>query len=75
MKSKPDDRRDNVEKLQKNINHTIQNMELAEDMIAKTDNEKTEQELEDKNQRRAQALDSMRGEIKDEAEFQKKQHS
>lgn len=75
MKSKPDDRRDNVEKLQKNINHTIQNMELAEDMIAKTDNEKTKQELQDKNQRRAQALDSMRGEIKDEAEFQKKQRS
>ncbi|NLY98764.1 MAG: small acid-soluble spore protein Tlp, partial [Clostridiaceae bacterium] len=40
-KPKPDDRKDNVEKIQYNIDKTIQNMEMAEEMIAKTDNEKT----------------------------------
>jgi len=47
-KPKPDDRRDNVEKIQKNIDMTIHNMELADDMIAKTDDEKTKKELMEK---------------------------
>ena len=37
MKNKPDDRRDNVDKIQYNITKTIQNCELADEMIAKTD--------------------------------------
>ena len=69
---KPDDRRDNVEKIQKNINMTIHNMELAEEMIEKTSNEQTRQELIDKNERRRDALDGLRHEIKDEAEWQKR---
>ena len=48
-KPKPDDRRDNVDKIQYNINKTIQNIELAEEMIAKTDDEKTRKALEEKN--------------------------
>ena len=47
-KPKPDDRRDNVERIQKNIDMTIHNMELADDMIAKTDDEKTKKELMEK---------------------------
>jgi small acid-soluble spore protein (thioredoxin-like protein) len=39
MKNKPDDRRDNVEKLQANITHTIQNIELAEETMAETSNQ------------------------------------
>lgn len=66
-KPNPDDRRDNVERIQYNINKTIQNMELAEEMIAKTDNEKTKQELIAKNKRREQALEAMRNEIREEA--------
>lgn len=66
-KHNPDDRRDNVEKIQRNINYTIQNIELAEEMIAKTDDEKMKKELEAKNERRRDALDGMRKEIKDEA--------
>jgi len=66
-KPNPDDRRDNVDHLQKNINSTIRNMEAADEMIAKTSNSKTRQELEDKNDRRKQSLDGFRREIRDEA--------
>lgn len=67
MKHNPDDRKDNVEKIQNNIDNTIQNMELAEEMIAVTDNAKTKKDLKRKNDRRADALEGMRKEIKDEA--------
>ena len=64
---KPDDRSDNVKKIQGHIDHTIQNIEFAEDMIRSTDNEKTKRELKDKNERREDALTGMREEIRDEA--------
>lgn len=67
MKSKPDNRRDNVDHIQYNITKTIQNIELAEDMIAKTDDQKMKKTLEEKNERRREALDGMREEIQDEA--------
>ena len=70
-KPNPDNRRDNVDRIQYNINKTIQNMELAEEMIAKTDNQKTKQDLMAKNKRREEALDAMRNEIRDEARHQK----
>ena len=66
-KPKPDYRKDNVEKIQYNIDKTIQNMEMAEEMIAKTDNEKTIKELLEKNERRRSALEGMRKEIRDES--------
>jgi small acid-soluble spore protein (thioredoxin-like protein) len=65
---KPDDRSDNVDRIQENIDNTIQNIELGEDAIAHTDNPKTKRELEAKNRRREEALDGMRREIKDEAD-------
>lgn len=68
MKPNPDNRKDNVEKIQKNINMTIHNMELADEMIAKTDNAKTKEELSAKNERREHALEGFRREIKDEAD-------
>jgi len=66
-KPKPDDRRDNVEKIQRNIDMTIHNIEAAEEMIVKTDDPKTKEDLTAKNERREQALEGMRREIKDEA--------
>lgn len=66
-KPKPDDRRDNVDKIQFNIDKTIQNYELAKEMIEKTDDEKLKKVLKDKNKRRLESLNSMREEIKDEA--------
>lgn len=66
-KPKPDDRRNNVDRIQYNIDKTIQNCELADEMIAKTDDENMKKTLEKKNERREDSLDSMRKEIRDEA--------
>jgi small acid-soluble spore protein (thioredoxin-like protein) len=67
LKPNPDDRRDNVEKIQYNIDKIIENTELAEEMIAETSDEKTKKALTEKNERREAALQSMRDEIRDEA--------
>ena len=67
MNHKPDDRSDNVDKIQYNIDKTIQNTRLANEMIEKTDDEKMKNTLTEKNERREASLDSMRKEIKDEA--------
>ncbi len=67
MKSKPDDRTDNVDRIQYNIDKTILNCELADEMIAKTDDPNMKQILEEKNERREKALHAMRKEIRDEA--------
>lgn len=63
----PDNRKDNVAHLQKNIDTTIGNIEAAEEMIAKTPDDKMKQTLKDKNERRRDALNGFRGEIRDEA--------
>lgn len=67
MKAKPDNRRDNVEKIQRNIDNTVRNIEMAEDMMNNADNPKARRDLEAKNERREEALDAMREEIRDEA--------
>lgn len=66
-KPKPDDRTDNVDKIQFNIDNTIKNYNLAEEMIEKTDDEKMKKELIEKNKRREESLSNMRSEIRDEA--------
>lgn len=71
-KLKPDDRSNNVDRIQKNIDMTIHNMELADEMIAKTSDEKMKNALKEKNDRRRHALDGMREEIKDEAAAREK---
>lgn len=70
MAPKPDDRRDNVDRIQRNIDRTIHNMEMADELIAETSDPKTKEMMEDKNKRRAHALEAMRKEIKDEAAYQ-----
>ncbi|MBU3214585.1 small acid-soluble spore protein Tlp [Clostridium estertheticum] len=67
MKNKPDDRRDNVDKIQENISNTIENFNLTQDTIEITDNDKEKKTLEQKNDRREDAIDGMRSEIRDEA--------
>jgi len=66
-KPKPDDRRDNVDRIQENIDNTIKNYRLAEEMIAITDDEKTKKDLREKNKRRLESLEGMKEEIRDEA--------
>ena len=67
MRNKPDDRRDNVDRIQYNIDKTIQNCELADEMIAETSDQNMKQTLEEKNDRRESALKNMKEEIRDEA--------
>lgn len=62
---KPDDRSDNVEKLQEMIHNTIENMEEAEATM-ELSNEKDRANIAAKNDRRRDSIDSMRAEIKDE---------
>ncbi|MDP4106490.1 MAG: small acid-soluble spore protein Tlp [Bacillota bacterium] len=67
-KPKPDDRSDNVEKLQEMICNTIENMEEAEESLDFTDSEEQRQMIEAKNERRRESIDSFRAEVKDEAQ-------
>lgn len=70
--AKPDDRRDNVERIQKNINHTIQNMRRADKMMEETSDDTMREDLEKKNERREEALKGMRNEVRDEATAREK---
>jgi small acid-soluble spore protein (thioredoxin-like protein) len=65
-KPKPDDRSDNVEKLQSMIHDTIENMEAAEESLRFTNSETQRREIEAKNERRRDSIESFRAEIKDE---------
>ncbi|NKF05750.1 small acid-soluble spore protein Tlp [Clostridium gasigenes] len=67
MRNKPDDRTDNVDRIQYNIDKTIQSFQLADEMIEETDDKKMKQTLEEKNNRRESALKNMKEEIKEEA--------
>jgi small acid-soluble spore protein (thioredoxin-like protein) len=68
MKHNPDDRRDNVDKIQQSIDNTIENIESTRDVMSRTDSKKTKKSLQEKNRRREEALDGFRQEIRDEAQ-------
>ncbi|PWU68162.1 MULTISPECIES: small acid-soluble spore protein Tlp [Gracilibacillus] len=65
----PDDRSDNVEKLQQKVQDTIENIEAAHDTMKFASSEEKEK-IKDKNHRREEAISGMRAEIKDEARNQ-----
>lgn len=67
MKHNPDNRKDNVEKIQCNISNTIKNIHLADEMIEVTDDSNMKEILKEKNCKREEALKDMRKEIKEEA--------
>jgi small acid-soluble spore protein (thioredoxin-like protein) len=73
-KPKPDDRSDNVEKLQSMIQHTIQNMEEAEESLEFANDDTQRAQIEAKNERRRDSIDAMRSEVKDEANAQGNQY-
>lgn len=70
-KPNPDDRSDNVEKLQKMVKNTIDNMEAAEE-TADFSNEKDREAIRRKNERREESIEGFRKEILDEAAARKK---
>jgi small acid-soluble spore protein (thioredoxin-like protein) len=63
----PDDRSDNVEKLQEMVQNTIENMEEAEETLNGNVSGTDRAAVEAKNERREEAIDGMRREIVDEA--------
>ncbi|MCA0990332.1 small acid-soluble spore protein Tlp [Pseudalkalibacillus hwajinpoensis] len=67
MKSNPDDRRDNAEKLKNMVQDTIENIHDAEASLEFTDSDTQKKAIKEKNQRRKQSIESMRNEIKDES--------
>ncbi|WP_170007244.1 small acid-soluble spore protein Tlp [Bacillus fonticola] len=71
-KPNPDDRSDNVENLQSAVQHTIENMEKAEETLEFSTGEE-KQAIQQKNERRRESIDAMRSEIKDEAAYQQQQ--
>ncbi len=70
-KPNPDDRSDNAERIQRNINFTLKNMEAADEMIEETDDERMKRVLAEKNERRREALRGMRSEMRDETKDRK----
>jgi small acid-soluble spore protein (thioredoxin-like protein) len=71
-KPNPDDRSDNVQKLQEMVQNTIGNMEKAE-ATAELSTDEERANIEAKNERRRESIEAMRSEIKDEAAFQREQ--
>ncbi|WP_047985221.1 small acid-soluble spore protein Tlp [Ornithinibacillus californiensis] len=66
---KPDDRSDNVEKLQNMIQDTIENIEAAHETMQFASGEE-KQNISEKNKRREEAIEGFRAEIKDEVREQ-----
>lgn len=66
-KPNPDDRSDNVEKLQEMVQNTIENMEEAEETLNGDVSGADREAVEAKNARREEAIEGMRREIVDEA--------
>jgi small acid-soluble spore protein (thioredoxin-like protein) len=68
--AKPDDRSDNVEKLQEAVQNTIDNLEESESYLDEHAEEIGSEEVEtltNKNENRRDAIIGLRDEIKDEA--------
>ncbi|TMW73339.1 small acid-soluble spore protein Tlp [Alteribacter natronophilus] len=67
MKAKPDNRQDNVEKLEKMVEDTRENMEAAKETAANVDlKDSDRRDIEEKNRRREESIQSFQAEIADE---------
>ncbi|QCT02831.1 small, acid-soluble spore protein tlp [Paenibacillus algicola] len=67
---KPDDRSDNVERLQEAVQNTIENFRETKDYLYEHGDEisaSEKEQLMEKNERRQRSIASFRNEIKDEA--------
>lgn len=64
---KPDNRNDNVEKLQDMVQNTIENIEESHETMQFASAEERAA-IEAKNQRREESIEAMRSEIRDEAQ-------
>ncbi|WP_438445767.1 small acid-soluble spore protein Tlp [Gorillibacterium sp. sgz5001074] len=74
--AKPDNRADNVRKLQENVQNTLKNLDEAEEYLDEHADEISTTELNDikqKNANRRESIAGFREEIKDEAAHQRQQ--
>jgi hypothetical protein len=62
--SNPDNSVDNLEKLKTKINKTEHNTEVAEDLISSTTDVRLKETLEEKNERRRNAINVIKREMK-----------
>ncbi|RLQ96165.1 small acid-soluble spore protein Tlp [Falsibacillus albus] len=67
----PDNRNDNVEKLQDMVQNTIENMEKAEASMEFSESVQQTEQIKAKNERRRESIQAMRDEMKDEAQARK----
>lgn len=67
-KPKPDDRSDNVEKIQEMIQDTYENIAESEDHLRWASGEDKEN-IKKKNERRRESIEGFREEIKDESKY------
>ncbi|MGG4547329.1 small acid-soluble spore protein Tlp [Rossellomorea marisflavi] len=67
MNHRPDDRRDNAQKLQGMVQNTMENIDKAEESMAFTDSEEQLESIRQKNERRKESIEAFRQEIKDES--------
>ena len=70
---KPDDRRDNGDKLREQVVNTIENLEASHDTLRMDHPEEHKEVIRAKNRRRKQSIAGKREEIRDEYEYQQKQ--
>jgi small acid-soluble spore protein (thioredoxin-like protein) len=71
--AKPDNRSDNVEKQQRTVRNTLENLDESEQYLAEHADEIADNELnmlDNKNRNRRQSIQGIRNEIKDEASDQ-----
>lgn len=75
-KPNPDDRSDNVDRLQQQVVDTIENLEEAHDTMQNPDlSDEQRQEILAKNRRREESIARKREEIQDEFAFHKEQEN
>lgn len=66
MSHKIDERKDNIRKIKETIENTQDNMEFASDIIDSTSDVKHKRRLESQNERRAESIDALQDELKEQ---------
>ena len=66
MSHKIDERKDNIRKIKETIENTQDNMEFASDMMDSTTDAKHKRSLEAQNERRADSIDALQDELKEQ---------
>lgn len=68
QRANPDNRSDNADKLQHMIHDTLENIEESKEQLEWTTSDQ-KKKIKEKNERRCEAIEGFRDEIKDEYKF------